>query len=95
MAGRGSRSGEQDHRAVLDDRYISDNGAFLDCERGLPPTDGDQFVFSTLSNVLELSLVTNTAGSTEALELPATPVTFVDFPDEDGDGKMQCPTNTP
>ena len=82
----GSRSGEQDNRAVLDERYIADNGAFsfLLINGGLPPTDGDQFVFSTLSNILELSLVTNTAGSTEALEVPAAPVTFVDFSDEDG-----------
>ena len=89
----GSRSFEQNNRAVLDERYISDNGAFsfLLVNGGLPPTDGDQFVFSTLSNVLELSLVTNTAGSTEALEVPAVPVTFVDFPDEDGGWENAIP----
>ncbi len=81
----GSRSGEQDNRAKLDSRYISDNGAFsfLIVSGGLPPTDGDTFSFSTLSNILELSLVTNSAGRTEALEVPASPTTFVDFADSD------------
>jgi len=89
----GSRSGEQNNKAALDERYISDNGAFsfLLVNGGLPPTDGDQFVFSTLSNILEISLVTNTAGSTEALEVPAKPVTFVDFPDEDGGWENAVP----
>ncbi len=81
----GSRSGEQENRAKLDERYLSDNGAFsfLIVNGGLPPTDGDAFTFSTLSNILELSLVTNTAGSTEALEVPAAPIAFTDFPDSD------------
>ena len=83
---KGSRSGEQDNRAHLDTRYISDAGSFsfLMVNGGLPPTDGDNFIFSTLSNILELSLVTNTAGSTEALEIPAAPTTFIDFEDTDG-----------
>ena len=82
----GSRSGEQNNRANLDKRYVSDNGAysFLLVSGGLPPTDGDTFSFSTLSNLLELSLVTNTAGNTEALEVPAKPSTFTDFPHSDG-----------
>jgi hypothetical protein len=89
----GSRSGEQANRALLDERYIVDNGAFsfLLLNGGLPPTDGDQFVFSTLSNILELSLVTNTAGSTEALEVPAAPVTFTDYPDEEGGWENATP----
>ena len=36
-------------------------------------------------------MVTNTAGTTESLEVPAAPVTFVDFPDEDGGWEETTP----
>ena len=58
---------------------------------GLPATDGDIFTFSTLSNLLELSLVTNTMGSTEALEIPAKPTTFLDYPTADGGWENATP----
>ena len=89
----GSRSGKQEHRAYSNERYVSDSGAFsfLIMSGGLPATDGDIFTFSTLSNLLELSLVTNTVGNTEALEIPSKPTTFLDYPTADGGWENATP----
>ena len=74
----GSKSGEQENRAYLDERYISDNGAisFSIISGNYPPTDGDQYVFSTSSGFLKVSDVLTTTGGTEYLELPGPPTIF-------------------
>jgi hypothetical protein len=75
---KGSRSGVQDNRAEIDNRYISDTGSFsfTIVSGSRPPTDGDTFSFSTAGNALELGSVVNSYGGTEALELPGPPLVF-------------------
>lgn len=78
----GTRSGEQENRALLDKRYRSDNGSFsfLLLSGNYPPTDGDLFAFSTSSNILELNQVLNPSGtSSEVFEIPASPVVYQEF----------------
>ena len=52
----GARSGEQAGRALLDQRYLSDDGAisFTLLSGSVPPADGDVFSFDTRDGVLRL-----------------------------------------
>ena len=71
--------------AVLDERYISDNGAFIFTHQWrITPDRWRPVCLFYFEQHLRTCLVTNTAGTTDALEVPAAPMTFVDFPDEDG-----------
>ena len=91
----GSRSGDQDNRLYLDQRYINDTGAFslLIVSGSLAPTDGDSFTFSTNSNTLNLFKVINNAGSTESLEIPAAPKVFQESADPNAGWVNAHPTN--
>ena len=74
----GSKSGVQNNRAYLDERYISDEGAisFSIVSGAYPPTDGDRYIFSTNSGQLRISEVLTASGGTEFLELPGPPKVF-------------------
>ena len=77
----GSRSGEQERRARLDERYFSDNGAFsfLLLSGSYPPTDGDNFTFSTQSNIVRLTQITNSFGVPEGFDIPGHPTIYQSF----------------
>lgn len=74
----GTLSGIQNQRAYLNQRYISDKGdiSFSIVEGALSPSDGDQFSFETIANILTLNSITNSQGNLEPLELPGNSELF-------------------
>ena len=75
----GTRSGVQLQRAVENQRFVTDDGAFsfLMLSGAQPSSDGDRFEFSTTDGVLRISEVLRTGSqSATPLELPAAPVVF-------------------
>ena len=74
----GTVSGEQDRRAISNQRYQSDNGevSFTITSGSRPETDGDEFSFVTESNLLSFDRITNNSGQIESIQIPSQPKTF-------------------
>ena len=75
----GTRSGLQQQRAVENQRFVTDDGAFsfLMLSGAQPSSDGDRFEFSTTDGVLRISEVLRSGSQAPTpLELPAAPVVF-------------------
>ncbi|MBM75804.1 MAG: hypothetical protein CMK59_10425 [Proteobacteria bacterium] len=74
----GELSGEQEHRAVSNQRYQTDLAqlSFTLIHGTQPPTDGDSFTFFTNANTLSMNTLLNSTGRQEPLQFPRTPHFF-------------------